>query len=452
MRRIVLLLALLVPGTLFAQCGATPYFLDQSEKQVMQGRIDPQWAAPMANLQSQGAEIITYVAPATQNLDQSVLNLVRACPLWSSSDASGTRFDQVAKSTVIVLAFSPQSHLSGLYYGAAWHHALDGQWNRIRTDYMNPRFKQSEWAGALAAGMQQLNARVLASKDEALHPAVSTTTYQATDLKPIARLGMYILFAIVGALGLFFLVHMLIENRKRKRELAQARDEAITARAKVSRALILLKDLVAEKPQQADWDAISDSFNKYNSGSRNPDDETLPLFTYQTIRKDYDAMANKLGRISRDLTSPEGLDEESMPAYLSVTGPGETKDIATAVGATGGSSVGSDGRRHHHYDSDRSTNIIAPIFVGGNTTYEEPTVPAPTSSPSPSWEPPAPDPEPEPSQDDGGSSSYESSESSSSDSGGSSSWDSGSSSSDSGGSSSFDSGSSSSDSGGSGSW
>lgn len=448
MRRIVLLLALLVPGTLFAQCGATPYFLDQSEKQVMQGRIDPQWAAPMANLQSQGAEIITYVAPATQNLDQSVLNLVRACPLWTSGDASGTRFDQVAKSTLIVLAFSPQSHLSGLYYGAAWHHALDGQWNRIRTDYMNPRFKQSEWAGALAAGMQQLNARVLASKDEALHPAVSTTTYQATDLKPIARLGMYILFAIVGALGLFFVVHMLIENRKRKRELAQARDEAITARAKVSRALILLKDLVAEKPQQADWDAISDSFNKYNSGSRNPDDETLPLFTYQTIRKDYDAMANKLGRINRDLTSPEDLDEESMPVYPEPTEPlkaAAARHTSAVSSSAGGSSVGSDGRRHHRHSS---TNVFAPVIIGsigsGPAPYEEPTVPAPTSSPSPSWEPPAPDPEPEPSHDDGGSSSWSAPDSSpSTDFGGGG---------DSGGSSSFDSGSSSSDSGGSGSW
>lgn len=457
MRRILLLFALLVPSVLFAQCGTTPYFFDQSEKQVMGGRIDTKWAVPMTSLQQQGAEVITYVAPATTNLDAQVFNLIRNCALWTNNPQA-TKFDEMAKSTLIVLAFSPSSHLSGLYYGSAWHHALDGQWNRIRLDYMNPRFKDGDFIGALAVGMAQLNARVVASKDEALHPVSNNTTYQATNLEPIARVAMIFIFAGLGIFALFFLVHAILDNRKRKRELAEARDEAIASRAKVSAALIELKYLVADKPQQTDWDTVSDSFNKYNNGRLNPDDETLPLYTYQSIRRDYDAMANRLARIKRELleasTPKEGLDEESTPAYPS-SGPGETKDIAAAVGAT---TTGSVARKHHHTREDNSTNIFAPVIVGGST-YVEPSAPSPTSSPSPSWEPPAPDPIPEPepehhhhSAESGGSSSWDFGSSSSSDSGGSSSWDSGSSSSDSGGSSSFDSGSSGSDNGGSGSW
>ena len=144
------------------------------------------------SLIAQGADVRVRTIAFSPNLDISEGMLEKNCPSWQS--ANGGR-----KSTLVVIMLSG-NRKAGIVYGNAWHKALDGNWNRIMVDYMFPRFRTGDYAGGVAAGLTQLSSRIVASKDETIHPVQHNTTVQAPDYKGLWT--VLLVFVIFGAIGL----------------------------------------------------------------------------------------------------------------------------------------------------------------------------------------------------------------------------------------------------------
>lgn len=365
-------------------------------------------AAPLIN---QGADVRVRTVGPTQNLDQVEAQYERSCSSWQG--ASGGR-----KNSLIVLMVSPTSRKLGLYYGSAWHPALDQHWNRIKTDYMVPKFRDHDWTGGFIAAETQLASRITASKDEALHSAVTNNLTQnaATDFS-----GLWFAFKLLIAIGLVSLIVVFFARRRREKNAIQAAQQAaILARARARDLVNRFKELVTPETQVTYDNVVEELANLMNNERSNPDTLGLSKEEYLNLQAVYTDLSRELAQKIYYKTPTQG-----QSSYT----PDPTPEVAVAAGHTSASST-SHKHKHHH----ESTTVVAPVIYAPSETTNNYETPSRRSS-----------------DDDNSSSSRSSSDSDSSSSGGGSSSWSDTSSSDSGGSSSFDSGSSSFDSGSGGS-
>ena len=238
----------------------------------------------MANAQgliNQGADVRVRTMGPTSNLDMDEKDLEKACRSWQSPNGG-------RKSTLVVLMVSPAGHKMGIYYGAAFSHALDNHWNRIKSDYMAPHFKTGDWAGGFVAAEQQLAARIGASKDEAVHPATNTTVNQAADftgLWTFLEWGLALGVVIVGSIMLF---GWLKNRRKQKQELREARQAAIDAKARAS-------DLIGKSEKGPRYDTAVEEFSRLSSlVSSDPYAEDLEIPEYNAIARQYQKVVDML--------------------------------------------------------------------------------------------------------------------------------------------------------------
>jgi len=346
-------------------------------------------ARPLVN---EGADLRVRILGTTSNLDTDEKDIERSCLSWQSPNHG-------RKSTLVVLMVAPFSHKMGIYYGNAFDHALADHWNRIKTDYMGPHFKTGDWAGGFVAVEQQITSRIKAAKDEAVHPATTTTTTvnQAADLSGLWIVLKWSLFLAFLLVGIYFTFAWWNKRRKAQQELREAQQLAITTKA---RAADLLNKPNSVKT--ATLDRALEEFARLNGSMRNdPNPDDLTIEEYHVIALQYQKIVDMLDETS--------IARMNRPVRQSVA-PSPKKQTKAAAAAT----TGSPGA-----PSTSTTTVI------NNTEV----IPVPVIIPEPVRERER-DPEPEPSP------SHRSSRSSDDDSGGgSSSWSSGSS--DSGGSSDF---------------
>lgn len=379
------------------------------------GKLSPAVVQPeLSKLQAEGVDAKVLVVGPTSNLDFDEQAVERSCMEWRSP--GGGR-----KSTLLVLGVSPEGRKAGVYYGRALEHALAGQWPRILHDYMAPSFKQGDWNAGVSLGLQQLSARIVASRSEALTPAVTTVNNQATDLSGLwSVLGWLVLFGVLGVIG-----YALYAYFKRR---AEAADTVGTAQAQALRlkntAAALINEMRDRGQVGGDFERASEDFARLaQSFQTDPETPNLTVAQYQIMGEGY-------ADVIRTLRAPGAMD--TAPARHSSLGG----HVHTAH---------RNGHRRHGQVVDPSptvvaanpgTSIFAPVIINSESSYRDDNRDESSGSSSSSSSS---------SSDDGGSVDFgSSSSSSSSDDGGSSSWssDSSSSSFDSGGSSSFDSGSS----------
>ena len=390
-------------------------------------------------LVQQGADVRIRTVGYSTNLDITEKQMENQCASWESG--SGGR-----KSTLIVFMLAG-NHKVGIMYGSAWHSALDGNWNRIMTSYMIPRFKDGNYALGMSTGIEQFSLRLAASKDEALHPVQNTTNVQATDYK-----GLWTV--LLWCLGLGFLIFIIAAGYIACTRWAEIRDAKAKAKrlAQVTKnqciALVLtLKSAFQSDPPEK---SIQDMFDTYmeefsnmeNSDSMDPK-QSMTEDGYQAITKEYRILIDKfesLRSAHKYVQSPMATEQ---PAEQ-----GPPIDTADVNDTTGYNQV-----RHHHQhhnieqrptyeptptstpNNDLLTGVLIGESINNRPRVEEIRREEPRREESTYR---APDPEPDRESESGGSSSWGSSDSSSSfDSGGSSSFDS-SSSSDSGGGGSSD--------------
>lgn len=234
------------------------------------------------SLINEGADVRVRIIGRTANLDVSEKNFERSCVSWQSPDGG-------RKSTLIVLMVSPTDHKMGIYYGGAFSNALKDHFTRIKQDYMAPHFRDKDWVGGFIATEEQLAARIKASKDEALHPAINTTVNQATDLSGLWTVLMWGLLIIAGIGGLVMLSIWLDRKRKETAEVRQAQRNAVGAKAQAA-------DLINSKKDHKFWERASQEFNRLSqSVSNDPYNDDLRAYEYNSIADQYQKIVDMLG-------------------------------------------------------------------------------------------------------------------------------------------------------------
>jgi len=182
---------------------------------VLSGGNDRLFAA-LHPLEQLGGDVHIITIPSTENLDLDELTLRQECPSWQSG--TGAR-----KSTLILLMVSPQSRKMGLYYGEAWHRALDDHWNRIKNEAMGPRFRDGDFIGGFVAALGQLARRLTAAQEDAIHPVMpqtittTTTIQEATDMSGLWYV-LYGVLALAGLGGIGWIFYFVITEDERKKQ------------------------------------------------------------------------------------------------------------------------------------------------------------------------------------------------------------------------------------------
>lgn len=230
-------------------------------------------------LNEQGADVRVRTVGITPNLDIDEKDFEQRCASWRSPDGG-------RKSTLLVLMVSPQSRKAGIYIGAALKPALDAHWNRIMTDYMKPHFKTADWAGGFLAAEQQLSARIIASKDEAVHPATSTTVNQATDLSGLWTVLKWTLAFGLLIAGMVIFIAAWNRRRKAQQELREAQRKAIDVKARAAELL---------KSKHPRVDEASQEFSRLSASIRNdPYADDLAVEEYNAIAAQYQKVVDML--------------------------------------------------------------------------------------------------------------------------------------------------------------
>lgn len=319
-------------------------------------------AGPLIN---QGADVRVRAVGPTDNLDQTEIQYERNCPSWQG--ATGGR-----KNNLVVLMVSPKGRSMGIYYGSAFTPALgSGQAQRIRVNYMTPKFKDRDWVGGFVAAEQQLTARIAASKDETLHPAttVVTTTNQAADYT-----GLWSAFKIfLGIVTLALIgigLYLYFAKKKREQDDSEAaQQDAIIARNMCTNRINSYKNQITTENQNA-YDLAAEEFSRLmNSERTNPDTPGWPPQRYQVIG----ALYNKISRSLDLLVHPDVAS-----AQRSVPKP-EPEAKETAYSS---SSYGRHSRSYYgESDPEMRATIIAPVIIN-NQVDESPAYEAPSSLPS----------------------------------------------------------------------
>ncbi len=117
---------------------------------VLGAQIDRVRAAA-GRLEGLGADVRVFTVASTglNNLDLFVDERVQQCPSWQAPGGG-------MKGNLVVLAVSVQERQTGLYYGESWSAALDSEYSRILSGQINPRFQSGDFAGGLAAGLEEV--------------------------------------------------------------------------------------------------------------------------------------------------------------------------------------------------------------------------------------------------------------------------------------------------------
>lgn len=322
--------------------------------------LDDAHVLPVGSMQAaadkliaQGAEphFVTVPGKNVQNLDLTENNLEAACAAtWQG--VGGQR-----KSTLLVMMVAPESHKLGLYYGSAWHAALDDHWNRIKTDAIAPRFRDGNWAGGFTAGAEQLAARLAASKDESLHPVAATTVNQAADYSGLWGdfKFMLIIILVLGSAG--FLTWLVSKWISGKGKVKGAQLDAHVAKGNAAAWLDQAKECLDELTtgdSVADGalgsNAIRDRDQKQRTGQTrysnlqaeyamlisssrmDPAENGLPVEVYRSMAKQYDAISVKARALESYLTGSGDrytLPKDNSPEEIKQRSPKGTESWTT---------------------------------------------------------------------------------------------------------------------------
>jgi len=313
---------------------------------------------------AEGAETHVVIAEGKiENLDVMVNQWVKECPSWQAINGG-------PKSTLIVAGLAPDTRKMGIYYGSQWKKALDSHSTRIRMDFMAPSFRQGEWAIGLTLGLEQIAKRLAAAKDEALHPAVSTTTYAAVDYTGLWHFGYLLL--ILGSLGgLAWGIHYLLSRRQTSEEdTHNAQMSAIMARSSTIHLINALRDKLEETPNkiaQLRYDALMEEYSEFAASEKgNPNTDGLTKGNYEAIEEKYESFRSDIRAITASL---DGVVVKAAPgpspAPKSATIPSHSSRSPKhkTVAASGGSSAGPGYTRAAQPDYYPPTQIYTPVVL-----------------------------------------------------------------------------------------
>ncbi|HJV32894.1 MAG TPA: TPM domain-containing protein, partial [Patescibacteria group bacterium] len=109
-------------------------------------------------LVNSGADVRVRVIPKASdygNLDRWKADMQQRCASWQSGDGG-------MKNNLVVVVIS-MDRQAGIYFGSQYRRALEGRTASIRTDKMNPRFRDNDFAGGLVNGLDAARDLIVAA-------------------------------------------------------------------------------------------------------------------------------------------------------------------------------------------------------------------------------------------------------------------------------------------------
>jgi hypothetical protein len=223
-RALILLAAVTLPSLAWAQA-CDKVVDDQAHVISDVGKVE----AAAKSLGNQGAtvRVRTFASVGADGLGKTIYKLRAACPSWQGQDSSSW------KSTMLVLAYTPDKYQVGAYYGSTMLSRLgQGKWSQITTDRLNPAVIASAHGDktALADGMT----KTLEEMQAALaRPSTggAVTIHQASDLSGLWHvMGWLLVIVVLVCLVLLalYLFSLRGKNQTARAQARRARSECIS--------------------------------------------------------------------------------------------------------------------------------------------------------------------------------------------------------------------------------
>ena len=289
----------------------------------------------VTELQNTGAEVRVRTMTnygSAGSLDLYIKGIVSQCPSWQATDSG-------MKNNLVVFAVAMDSHDTGIFYGAQWDDPLNNNWVRISTDFMNPRFRDGDFAGGFAAGMNEVNRLLDLKIHPQAQPPVQTNpnppvvvvqpASPPVDLSGLWRFLGYLVLTILVLGALYFGFRAFVkwneENEKRRgaRQKALLKKQQVTAGISGWREKIEgLKTDVSGLSRQVDSASLStiqariasadgafnDVLREYNGLDRSAGDPSAPNLSvteYQAIETAYNSVLQDLVKAQKTLASAQ---------------------------------------------------------------------------------------------------------------------------------------------------
>lgn len=284
-----------------------------------------------------GADVRVRVIPDSReygNLDRYVDAVQTRCASWQSGDGG-------RKNNLVVVVVS-MDRQSGVFYGDQYMRALDQRSTSIRTDRMNPRFRDGDIAGGIASGLDAVRDYVVAA--DAPPPSVGTQAppiiIQQEPSKPMDLSGLWVVLKILlalVALGLLWFGISRFMNARERRRAAQLK--AQTARTacgnrineldepiKLAKARLnkLAQSVVEEDVTgmrgvlsnlESEVNRVSALYTDLQQSAANPDRKGLSVAEYDEIATNFNGVLASLDNVR---TAREGLDRDVQDALRRV--------------------------------------------------------------------------------------------------------------------------------------
>ncbi len=174
--------------------------------------------AAAQELTAAGAEVRVRVIRtfgSAGSLDRYEAAMERSCLSWQAVDG-GT------KNNLVALFVAVGDRKTGLYYGSLWKRSLDTRWTAIQTDEMNPRFRDGDFAGGIAAGLKEITQVVTARAHTYTPPAEAPVPTTVVNTKPADLTGLWIVLGSVVGLAAMVLLVVFAVRLKRARARRRA--------------------------------------------------------------------------------------------------------------------------------------------------------------------------------------------------------------------------------------
>lgn len=268
-------------------------------------------AQKLANL---GAEvrvrIVSRISPHP-DINRYEAAIEKSCQSWQSLDG-GTR------NNLIVLIIAIDDRESGLWYGTEWAKKLDPNWNSIRADVMNPKFRDGEFAKGISAGLDEI-ASILSATQSSQPAGGARTTSDS------GSVFVWILITLAGVALVIFIPVQISKRRKEKEQRRAVQQQAKLARTACSSLVqeleepmqmleIKLNDLKTKasdedtKPLTDRHDTLASrikngtlQFGNLSHTANDPTQDNLSAPEYEAMRKSYQSVVDSLTVAKREI-------------------------------------------------------------------------------------------------------------------------------------------------------
>ncbi|HTK04695.1 MAG TPA: TPM domain-containing protein [Candidatus Eisenbacteria bacterium] len=354
-----------VSAFIMAMFVAVPAYADDCNTMVVDetGRLGTTGTATVTEagnrLVNAGADVRVRVIPSAAaygNLDQYMARMQSQCASWRAADGG-------RKNNLLVVLVS-MDRQSGVFFGEQYRSALDGRTAGIRTNSMNPRFRDADFGGGIAAGLDA-SGRLIAA---AAAPPVNTAPgpaqppvvvhEQPTDLSGLWTVMGWGLGLVALGLLIFLIARMMGSRAKRRaaQQTAQAKRSSCANRiVELDQPIILLGARITKAAQavseedikpyrdelaaiKALADTASGQYNDLQMSQNNPDRNGLSEEEYAAMTGEFqqvltgfdqvktrrEALETKLGEIQKQIDSARpaisALDDEIKVTASAIAG------------------------------------------------------------------------------------------------------------------------------------